>query len=114
MMYKNQHFRCPTCTFCVFCDEDCLQNSWQAFHKYECLGMQSRIWYEYEFYEFFRTFEAFRAICLGIASKFAAVKSNEITRFGSKEDNYPYFNSLLSHWKYCSTLNLDQSCKVRF
>lgn len=57
--------------------------------------MQANLWYKLGI-----AFPAFRAICKGKASTFAEIKSNEIAQFGNKEDNYPYFNSLLSHWTY--------------
>lgn len=92
---------------CAFCDEDCFQNSWQTSHKYECLGMQANIWYDS-----LSSFLSFKAICLGIPSKFTDLKSDVTARFGSKEDNYPYFSSLLSHWRYSGVL--EHICRVGF
>lgn len=54
--------------------------------------MQANIWYGLGI-----GFAAFKAICKGFQSKFSDVGSMNITQFGSKTDNYPYFNTLLSH-----------------
>lgn len=57
--------------------------------------MQANIWYELGI-----GFAAFKAICKGLQSKFTEINSINITHFGSKTDNYPYFNTLLSHLDY--------------
>lgn len=56
--------------------------------------MQANVWYELGV-----TYPAFRAVCKGLPSNFktAEICYDTPIKFGSKQDNYPYFNSLISH-----------------
>lgn len=107
-MYKDliKHlFRCQTCTLCLYCNEDCRRKSWIDCHKWECVGMQANIWYDLGI-----AFAAFKAICKGLRSRFA--DASKTSGFGSKEDNYPHFNTLLSHL-HCNE-HLDSMALVSF
>ncbi|XP_030763066.1 SET and MYND domain-containing protein 4-like [Sitophilus oryzae] len=86
---------CQSCTLCVYCNEQCRISSWDECHKWECEGMQANIWYDLGI-----GFPAFKAVLKGVKSGFKNVKGGyeeDIKRFGSKEDNYPYFNRLVSN-----------------
>lgn len=57
--------------------------------------MQANIWFELGI-----AFAAFKAMCKGLYSKFSILNPGDFTKFGSKEDNYTYFNTLVSHLSY--------------
>ncbi|XP_050315438.1 SET and MYND domain-containing protein 4-like [Anthonomus grandis grandis] len=57
--------------------------------------MQANIWYDLGI-----AFPAFKAVLKGVKSGFKCIKGGpeeDLKRFGSKEDNYPYFNRLVSN-----------------
>ncbi|KAF2906131.1 hypothetical protein ILUMI_00047 [Ignelater luminosus] len=86
---------CQSCIRCVFCDEDCRDNCWDEFHKWECVGMQADLWYNIGI-----AFPAFRALLKGAKSGFNTLDTDYKTDtvcFGNKCNNYPYFNKLVSN-----------------
>nr|CAI5865838.1 unnamed protein product [Callosobruchus analis] len=86
---------CKTCTLCTFCNETCFISSWNECHKWECDGMQASIWYDLGI-----AFPAFKAMLKGVRSGFKTIKADhgeDVKKFGDKDDNYPYFNRLVSH-----------------
>ncbi|ENN79834.1 hypothetical protein YQE_03657, partial [Dendroctonus ponderosae] len=86
---------CRSCTLCVYCNENCRTFSWEECHKWECAGMQANIWYDLGI-----GFPAFKAALKGVKSGFNIIKGGydeDLKHFGSKEDNYPYFNRLVSN-----------------
>nr|CAI5865840.1 unnamed protein product [Callosobruchus analis] len=88
-------FNCKTCTLCTFCNETCFISSWNECHKWECDGMQASIWYDLGI-----AFPAFKAMLKGVRSGFKTIKADhgeDVKKFGDKDDNYPYFNRLVSH-----------------
>lgn len=57
--------------------------------------MQANIWYDLGI-----GFPAFKAALKGVKSGFHVIKGGyeeDLKHFGSKEDNYPYFNRLVSN-----------------
>ncbi|VEN37449.1 unnamed protein product [Callosobruchus maculatus] len=88
-------FNCKKCTLCIYCNEKCLISSWNECHKWECNGMQASIWYDLGI-----AFPAFKAVLKGAKSGFRTIKGDhceDVKKFGDKDDNYPYFNRLVSH-----------------
>ncbi|KAK9882070.1 hypothetical protein WA026_018917 [Henosepilachna vigintioctopunctata] len=82
---------CDSCVRCIFCDTTCKEQSWNEYHKYECMGMQTDMWYHLGI-----TLPAFKAFCKGMNANSTGIQINNIC-FGSKFNNYPYFNSLVYH-----------------
>ncbi|KAL1516683.1 hypothetical protein ABEB36_000563 [Hypothenemus hampei] len=86
---------CHSCTLCVFCNEMCRSKSWTEYHRWECEGMTANIWYDLGI-----GFPAFKAVLKGVKSGFKSLKRSykeDLKHFGNKDDNYPYFNRLVSH-----------------
>ncbi|CAH1968869.1 unnamed protein product [Acanthoscelides obtectus] len=86
---------CKSCTLCIYCSEKCLASSWNECHRWECVGMKGSIWYDLGI-----AFPAFKAVLKGVKSGFKTIKgdhSEDLKKFGDKQDNYPYFNRLISH-----------------
>jgi hypothetical protein len=86
---------CKFCTVCVYCDENCRDLSWQKCHKWECYGMQANIWFDLGI-----AFPAFKAMLQGALSGFESLECSyeeDLKCFGDKQDNYRYFNRLLSN-----------------
>lgn len=57
--------------------------------------MQANIWYDLGI-----AFPAFKAVLKGVKSGFKAIKGDceeDLKKFGDKNDNYPYFNRLVSN-----------------
>ncbi|CAH0547824.1 unnamed protein product [Brassicogethes aeneus] len=86
---------CQSCTLCFYCNESCRVCSWNECHKWECQGMQTNIWHDLGI-----GFPAFKAMLKGVKSGFRNIKGNheeDLRCFGSTDDNYPYFNRLVSN-----------------
>lgn len=86
---------CRSCTLCVYCNERCRVSSWNECHKWECEGMQANIWYDLGI-----GFPAFKAVLKGVKSGFKSIKGGyeeDLKHFGNQDDNYPYFNRLVSN-----------------
>ncbi|XP_019867309.1 SET and MYND domain-containing protein 4 [Aethina tumida] len=86
---------CQSCTLCFYCNENCRVSSWNECHKWECQGMQTNFWHDLGI-----GFPGFKAMLKGIPSGFRNIKGDheeDLKSFGSKEDNYPYFNRLVSN-----------------
>lgn len=86
---------CHSCTLCVYCNEKCRTVSWEDCHRWECEGMQANIWCDLGI-----GFPALKAILKGVKSGFKTIKGDhteDLKHFGDKDDNYPYFNRLVSH-----------------
>lgn len=86
---------CTCCTLCVYCNEYCRDQSWDACHRWECNGMQANIWYDLGI-----AFPAFKAMLKGIGSGFQTLEGGyegDLKCFGDKNDNYRYFNRLVSN-----------------
>ncbi|KAL3285325.1 hypothetical protein HHI36_019434 [Cryptolaemus montrouzieri] len=103
---------CTSCVRCVFCDTACRDNSWHQSHRWECEGMQTNIWYHLGI-----AFPAFRAFLKGITSSYMNKDNLKNECFGNKNDNYPYFNSLVYHIRdndietfICSTIVVRYLC----
>lgn len=87
---------CSCCTVCVFCDATCRDISWSSCHKWECNGMQANIWFDLGI-----AFPAFKALVKGIGAGLEvsadANYEEDLKKFGDKQNNYKYFNRLLSN-----------------
>ncbi|XP_044752058.1 SET and MYND domain-containing protein 4-like isoform X2 [Coccinella septempunctata] len=81
---------CRYCSKCIFCDSECRNKSWEESHRWECQGMLGNIWCHLGI-----AFPAFRALLKGFNSSFEEIETNDVECFGNKQDNYPFFNSLI-------------------
>ncbi|XP_044254997.1 SET and MYND domain-containing protein 4-like [Tribolium madens] len=86
---------CNSCTVCVYCDENCRDKSWKKCHRWECDGMQANIWFDLGI-----ALPAFKVMLEGAATGFRSLEGgfeDDLKCFGDKDDNYRYFNRLLSN-----------------
>lgn len=93
------YYSCKSCIGCEYCTEDCCNKSWNESHKYECCGLRNNFWYEIGI-----GFPVFRALLKGKQSNFRTIelsyetdRSESNIKFGTSDDNYPYFNTLLTN-----------------
>lgn len=80
----------------IYCDDKCRDCSWNEFHKWECVGMQTRLWYDIGI-----AFPAWRTVVKGIKSGFSESldsRESDLDHYGDINDNYVYFNKLESNF----------------
>lgn len=86
----------------MYCNDDCLEKNWNDFHHWECLGMQANLWYKIGI-----AFPALRAVIKGISTGLCNLKStfeDDTLSFGNKNNNYGYFNKLVSNMSMMANL----------
>ncbi|KAK4872965.1 hypothetical protein RN001_014994 [Aquatica leii] len=86
------------CSFCVktiYCDINCRKKCWEEFHRWECFGMRCNLWYYIGI-----GFPALRTIIKGVSTGLCTLETkfeDDTARFGVVDNNYPYFNKLVSN-----------------
>lgn len=40
LLYILFHYRCQVCTTALFCNEQCRDDAWSRYHKWECDGLE--------------------------------------------------------------------------
>nr|XP_022900036.1 SET and MYND domain-containing protein 4-like [Onthophagus taurus] len=93
---------CKKCTLLMYCDENCRDESWNEFHKWECAGMTAGIWYDLGV-----AYPAFRGVVKALEANLPKLESSYesmVENFGNKENNYEYFNKLLTNIEHLESI----------